>query len=213
MDGKRKLIFISVLLGGAFTIGGYFVPEGYWQSLLIELGATFLAVAVGIVAVNIYLDKDSRKAAIKSIVQLSGSSMNAYHRHITNLLLTRFDADEATTIVRKYAEHNGDINFIKPDHRRWIYDLAKADQARIAAVVNDLERTLEEVTSLVGWDLDSSLLASTLHARQSIRLYREIPFDDSEEAMKRITEHLLDIDIYITGAASRFIALADLSSA
>jgi len=210
---KQKLVYLTFALALAIGVGAYFVPPQYWQPLLINLATTFFAVGVGIIVVNIYIDKESRKGAVVSLLQLSHRAISDYHDQFVDLVLKRFGRDEWESIVNGYIKGEGDVMTIKPDHRKWIYDLAKENQNKLGPCIQDLDDALQEIISLVGWNLDDDLLALGLRGRNAIRLYRGIPYDDTDEAKAKISEYLLDMDLQSMFVRDRLIELSEIEKA
>jgi hypothetical protein len=207
---KAKFIWGTSLLALAAGVGAYFAPSSFWQPLLINVATTFLAVAVGIVIVNIYLDKASRRGAVMSLLQLSDAAIIDFHDHVLDLVWTKFGKDEWGELVDGYVASGGDAMTIKPGFRRWIYDLVNADQSKLGPLIQSLDSSLQEIISLVGWSLDADLLACALRARNAIRLYRGIPFDDTDEACAKTTEHLIDIFLQSQFARRRLMEISEL---
>ena len=209
---KTKFIWLTGALSVASGIGAYFSPTPFWQPLLINIATTFFAVAAGILIVNIYLDKASRREAVLSLLQLSDSTIVEFHDHLLDLVWTKFGKDEWGEIVDGYVSSGGDPMTIKPGYRRWIYDLAKADSNKLGPLIQSLENSLEEITSLVGWSLDADLLAYALRARNAIRLYRGIPLDDTDEACSKITEYLIDINLQSGFVRRRLMEISEVEA-
>jgi hypothetical protein len=210
---KAKLVWITALLAIASGVGGYYAPVAFWQPLLINVSTTFLAVAIGIVIVNIYLDKESKQGAVVSLLQLSHSAIADFHDHLLDLVWTRFGKDEWGEVIDAYAKSGGDVMTVKPGYRKWVYDLAKADQSKLGPLIQALDSSMQELISLVGWSLDAALLADALRCRNAIRLFRGIPFDDTDEARSNITEHLIDMDLQSSFVRSRLIEISEVQMA
>lgn len=207
---KTKLVWITGVLSVVSGTGAYFSPATFWQPLLINISTTFLAVAIGIVIVNIYLDKASRRDAVLSLLQLSDRAIVDFHDHLLGLVWTKFGKDEWGEILDGYVESGGDPMTVKPGYRRWVYDLAKADSSKLGPLIQSLDNSLQEIISLVGWSLDADLLAFALRARNAIRLFRGIPLDDSDEACSKITEHLIDLDLQSGLARRRLVDISEV---
>lgn len=193
---KKYLILISVILAALAGVAAYYSTSNFFQSYLIEVSATFLSVAVGVVVVNIYLDRASRKGPTKLILALSNEAIVSFHNTYINLLLTKFGKSELQAFADIYINTNGDPKALSPNIRSQIYELAKMKENELTKLLHDLEGALTEITSLAGWDLDTQLLESTLKARTAIRQYRKLSFDDSDDAKEKLTEALLNIDIF-----------------
>lgn len=207
---KEKLIWINAVLFVAAGVGAHFAPILFWQPMLINLSTTFFAIAAGVIVVNIYLDRDSRRGAVVSLLQLSDRAIADFHDAFLEMVWTRFGKDEWDEIIDGYVRGNGDVMTIKPGYRKWLYELAKDRRDKFSPMIQDLDDSLQEIISLVGWSLDAELLAFALRGRNAIRLYRGIPYDDTDEAEAKITEHLIDMNLQASFARSRLMDLSGI---
>jgi hypothetical protein len=193
---KRYLILISLVLAALTGTSAYYTTSNFFQAYLIEVSATFFSVAVGVVVVNIYLDRASRIGPTKLILALSHEALVNFHNTYLGLLLTKFGRNEIQTFQAIYVGANGDPKALSPNIRSQIYEVAKSKENELTRLLQELENALSEITALAGWDLDTQLLENTLKSRTAIRGYRKISFDDSDDAKEKVTEALLDIDIF-----------------
>ena len=207
---KKWLVLGACLLSALFGWWGHSVAEGYWQVVLVNVATMFLAVAVGVIAINIYLERHKRKGPIRSLYELAAGAMADFHNTLLDLVWTKFSKTDFQQIQEHYMEHGGDVMVVSPENRKQVYDLAKSNADQIVRLVDNLDEAMAELTSLVGWDLDPELLENTLSARHSIRSFKAISFDDSQEARNRITEHLFDTDIYTTETRFRLRELSGM---
>ncbi len=210
---KTKFIWITGLLTIVSGAVAYFAPLAFWQPLLINVATFFCALAIGLVVVNIYLDKESKRGAVISLLQLSHGAIAEFHNHFLDFVWTKFGKDEWDEVVTGYAKSDGDAMTIKPGFRRWIYDLAKTDANKLGPLLQSLDSSMQEIISLVGWSLDANLLAYALRTRNAIRLYRGIPLDDTDEAASKVTEQLIDIDLQSQFARRRLLEISEIDEA
>lgn len=193
---KRYMIAASVLAALATATAAFFAPEKFWQPLLINVATTFLALALGVIAVNIYLERDIRRDAVRSILSLANEAIANFHNTFLDLMWSQFSKDEFGEMRDKYMKAHGDIMVLAPESRQRLYDSAKQKSAEVAPLLQKLDETLSEITALVGWNMDARVLQQALQARTSIRKYRAIALDDKPETVGRIAKHLLDIDTF-----------------
>lgn len=206
---KKWLVLICSSAAILSAVLAYYL-SGYWQSLVLNVAAAFFAASLGIVLINVYLERNSRAGAVRSILMLSNKSIARFHNTFLDLVWTKFSSTDFGDLREKYIQANGDIMVISPDDREKIYILAKNKNDELSALVGELEQSLIEITSLIGWDLDVDLLESTLKARHYIRSYKAVSFDDSQDAKNRVAEYLIDIDTFSQFARIRLKKLCGI---
>lgn len=192
---KKYLVLISFLLFLVVAFIAYQIQNPFFQIFLISISTTFFAVAVAILVVNIYMEKSKRKDAIASLFGLANNSMIQFHNNILDQAWTQFGKSEYNDIVNSFFDSNYDIKVLKPNDRTKLFDAFKVKRDEFINYSNELENTLSELTNLVGWDLDSDLLLFTLEARQSIRNFKNVRLNDTDESRENFVTALMSIDV------------------
>ena len=190
---KRYLVASSMLLFVASAVAAWYLPEKFWQPLVLSIASSFFAIGMAIVAVNIYLERESRKGAIQAILLLAHEAIRDFHNSYMDLVYTRFSKEQFKGILKRFTDSRGDANELTADERSGVAELAKKNAAEFEDLITALDASLGELTQLVGWNLDSSLLAQAIHARKSIRSFRAAMRGTSDA---EICRNWLDIDIH-----------------
>lgn len=193
---KKYLVQVNLLLAILMGVASFYSKPEFWQPLLINIATTFFAAALGILLVNIYLERDSRKKAVRALLQLAQDGIADFHNSFLNMVWTKFGKDDFGDLRYKYKKAGGDIMVLTPEQRKSIYDMSKENQDKIGPLLEKLDQALSETVNLVGWTLDADFLSQSLQARNAIRSYRVIEHNDSDEAINGIAEHLIDIDTF-----------------
>lgn len=207
---KKHLVWINILLFVALSVGAYYSPTTFWQPLLINMATTFFAICLGLVVINIYLEKAQRKGAIRSLLHLCNNAIANFHNTFLDLIWTKFGKNEFGDLRNAYMKAGGDPKTLPPETREKLYLLATTKQNELSILIQSLEESLAEVTRLVGWDLDADLLSECLKARTAIRHFREVKLDGSDKAKEDISEHLIDIDCFSQYARDKLLELAGI---
>ena len=197
---KPMLTAVNAALALLIAVGAYFAPAGYWQSLLVNLATVFFGAALAIVVVNIYLERDSRRKAVGALLRLATDGIADFHNTFLDLMWGKFGKDDFGQLRERFKNARGDIMVLNQEQRRAIYDMGKQHHAKLTPLLEKLDQVLAEVTSLVGWSLDSTLLTQVLQGRNAIRRFRSITLDDSDQAINEAAEHLIDIDTFSASA-------------
>jgi hypothetical protein len=207
-----KRLLVTIALGGAavFLLGAYFSRSQFWQAVLINSSTSFMALGVGLIFVNIYLERHARRGAVKSLLVLSDQALAQFHNAFLNLGWAKFGRDEWGKIQEEYIHSRGKPTALRQDVREFLYEMAKSNED-LKARLEKLLDTLTELARMVGWDLDARLLQACLDSRISIGRLKDIKYDGSDDSKNSATEHLLDIDIHSGLARYLLMTIAGVS--
>lgn len=82
------------------------------------------------------------------------------------------------------------------------------NNSECVVIFKKLEKTLKELSQLIGWNLDEKLLNECLISIQSIELLFAEKIDNSEISINKITEHMLNAFIHTDRTISRLNLLS-----
>lgn len=189
-----------ILAAASFTAGvgmaaGAFWLEGYWRSMLLDLGMVFVTLAAGLIVVNLYLDRSARKSAMEPLIELIETSIQQHHNDLMDKAWERIGKPQFNQPVDRYLENGKDPLALTPDERDAIYNLVKSNKENLASLHHKLEEDLKELALIMGWSFDPKILEHVFRCRYSIARMRTASFDDSETAKREVSGLLLDIDI------------------
>lgn len=196
------IVVATIFFGLSFEI---VQPE--FNSLFIGLAGNLLAVALGIIIVNQYMESHSRKRAVKALLTLSNKVIADFHNHWMNISWAKFGRDRYGEIASEYVRSEGKPEAIQEDTRQGIYSLYKNDPF-IQNYIRKLDEVLVEVSRLAGWSLDADVLAECLKARIAISTLSSVKLDDSALAVNTVTEQVLDVDLFTQAARSMLMEIA-----
>jgi hypothetical protein len=205
---KRRLFFIAIGIGALCFAAGYFVTNESLRSFLIGLSTNFIAIGVGIVFINYYIESDSRKGAVTALFILTDESIANYHDSLLERGWSKFGQEKFSSILDEYTSAALDPSALSGDVRDFLYDLYK--QPAFSKTVNDLDESLTELSRLSGWNLDADLLKYCLEARISVTRLKSLTLDDSSTTKTAVTEHLLDLNLKTSTARYILMRLAGI---
>lgn len=207
---KRWMTAIAFGAAGLFAVGGSVLPAGYWQGVVASSSASFLILGVGLLFVNVYLERSARQGAVKSLFILANTSIATFHNYFLDRCWAQFGRDEWLALHMDYLRANGKPEAMRQDARQFLYDLFESDTQFRTNLV-DLEEMLVELTRLVGWDLDAELLEHCLDARACIAQARALPLDNTAASINQVTEHVLDADLHSQRVRDLLLKIAGVS--
>lgn len=214
---KLLLALVMLALGGLFGKIAYNLDHiNFWPNFLLNIAASSLEIGLALVIINIYLEKAHKKDAVKAILAFTISSIADLHNTYLALVFEKFGKSEFDNLTKTYISEKGDIKSIKPEERDKLYDAIRSNSTKLKLLIEQLDKTMSEMTNLVGWDLDPFILANALGVRTAIREY-SVSMDlldkktdglkETREEKDNVVEHLIDCDLHIQMVIS---ALADI---
>jgi hypothetical protein len=207
---SKRVIAIGAFGAAALTLYvAQSIKDAFWQNVAVEVFGLFLAVGVGLLIVNIFLESQARQDAVRSLLMLANDAIKDFHNDWMDLVWAKFGREDYGKIGEEYMRAKGKPEALKQSVRSDIYFIVKGNAALISRL-EVLEETMTEVSRMGGWSLDASLLAACLDARRSIGRLKRATFDDSDKSKDFVTEQILDTDIRSTRARRRLMELAGI---
>src|SRR6266849_848248 len=192
---KRNLTLAAFGVAILALVGGYLCRSPFFQTFLINLSSSFIAIGCGLLVINIYLERQARKGAVKSLLLLSNEAIAEFHNLWLDLAWARLGSEGYSECVQGYVKAGGKPEALKESIRLEIYNAVKGSTG-LQPAVDKLETSLTELSRLIGWDLDPRVLEASLDARLAIGRFKAVPMDDSTVSRDAITEHIMDTDIH-----------------
>jgi len=184
-------------------------PDDFWQSVLLHIFGTLLAVTIGLVIVNIFLENRARRDAVKSLLLLAADAIQDFHNGWLDLAWAKFGRDQYGDIGNEYMKSDGKPEALKKSVRSDLYGIVKGN-ALLLKHIEALDEAMTELSRMGGWSLDPSLLSHCLDARKSLGKLKRATFDDKDESIDYVAEHILDADIRSQMARTRLMELAGI---
>lgn len=210
MKNKTKLITGAfIFAAGCLVVSRYHCTSEFWQSFLVNLSTSFIEIGVGLIVINIYLERDARKGAVTSLLLLSNQSLAEFHNLLLDLCWARFGRDDWNKLVDEYMNADGKPEALKQSARDGLYEIFTTSPV-LQQKIQSLENAFVELSRMAGWDLDAQLLKACLDTRISIGKLQNVVLDGSDTAKNKVTEYMLDIDLHSGAARSMLMELAGI---
>lgn len=202
----RTLMILMTASVAAFVgtgIGGYFL-DGYLQQIVLALFGTFVGVFIGLVVVNIVLDKSARQIAAGPLIALVQNPITSYHNDLfIRPGRDRFGIDAFNRMIEKYKTNHGNPQAFTPQERLAISQLIDDKSEECRQCLDEIDAVLTTAISVLGWSYDAKIIAAALTCKNYIAEFRLVatPADDNDR-LKRI-ERYFDID----GSSGAFLRM------
>lgn len=208
--GKEiTLSIVAFSVGIAIAVGAYFT-EGYWESLLLDAAMVFVALGIGLIVINFYLDMKARREAVDPLLGLVQTSIQQHHNDLIDRAWEKLGKSRFSELVDRYMKHGNDPLALNAEERDAIYVMVKSDKDRILELHNQLQDELKELAAILGWSFDPLILRHIFECRYAITRLRAIEFDDTNETKAEVCRLYLDIDINAFGLNSHLTGLIGL---
>lgn len=207
-----RLIIVAIstmALAAAFLGGAFFIDHPLWQAFLAGVSSSLLVLGMSIVAINIYLESSSRKDAVKALFVLSQESINNFHNSLMRAAWGAFGREAFGTLMKELQKGGFSPEVLKFESRKTLYDIYAASQEmRLNTLA--LEATLAELSRMMGWSLDATMLAACLAARAEIAKLSAVVLDDEEASVSAVAAGLIRVDVLTQLARERLMKIAGL---
>lgn len=207
MNPKIKAIGY-LTIGGAVVslVSAYFTDTTFWQSTLISLGTTLLGLGLAILLVNHTLLSSDKKLAAGPVLKLISPNMSKLHNELfLNHLHEKLGKNQFQELLKIYQDHKRDPRAFSPEQRDVLHGAIISRRDEILAVHDLLQEQFRELTALLGWSFDSTIVGAALDARISFATFRGASSDTSDDSKRSVIESFLD------GEAAAFKVLERLA--
>src|SRR6266446_8117696 len=126
---KRLLVAIALGLMAVLLTGAYFCHSPFWQAVLINAATSFMALGVGLIFVNIYLERHARKGAVRSLLVLSHTAIGDFHDALLDIGWARFGRDQWGNFIKEYMDAGGQPEALRQEVRDFLYNTVKDNTA------------------------------------------------------------------------------------
>jgi len=206
---KIILAFVIFILSVPPLIAAHTVTDTVWVSFLTGLSSSLVILGVGVIAINFYLENAARQGAVKALFMLSQRAITDFHNDWITLCWSKFGRDMYGSIAKELVDAKLDVNALKKENRAIIYNIY-AESPDLKNRVSELESMLSELTRMVGWSLDATLLTACLIARSTIAELKAVPLDNSDSSIDSVTMYIFRLDGTTQKARATLMELAGI---
>ena len=194
---------LSAIVGIGLLIYGAHIQNGYWQSVLANSSVGLMCFALALFAVNVYIDRNSRRRAEHALFELTGKSLTETINQFLDLAHDRFGQPGFDQLTDSYQQNEWKPTALSPEEREKLATLVSEHRDKLSPLIGSLEVELKELCSVIGWSFDSNVLYMALSCRGAIGRYSRCQFDKSVEDNKAVCEAFLDVVLFASELADR----------
>lgn len=196
LRGRENIAaIISVLIGAAVVYYGSGLQSQYYQGVMANLGTGIVGLGIGVALVNVYFDYHSRKAAVRPLLLLVAPSIAEHHNDLLDDGFDTFGKASFSELLDRYTSNSGDPRALSPEERTKLYSMVKAKKPQHDAKLLKLDAELRELGTILGWGFDPSVLGASFVCRFAIAKFLATTCDDTDQTVKSICEHFLDVSL------------------
>ena len=209
MDMKLWIALGLGALAGVAFFGASVVSWPLLQSFLVGVSSSLVVAAMGVIALNFYLENSTRRSAVKALFFLSQEAIAKFHNHWLEVLWARFGRTETGQMFDEFHKASLSPSALKKESRDYIYSLYR-DNPEIRQNIVGLENSLAELSRMMGWSLDPKVLRACLAARTAIAELSIVTLDDSDEVVDAVVKGLMVVDALSQVARSSLAKIAGI---
>ena len=190
----KPVIWLTTIVGIIGCVAAYWMPP-FFQGLLVEVGVTLLAFAMGLSFINVYLNTAEKKRAAIPLLQMIAPALSKLHNDfVIEKGRIEFGTPNFNALLDTYQENNRDPKALSPQQRDGLYNIVKTNRTDILNLIGELHDQLKEMSFILGWSFSPVVIRASLDCRLNIVKLQNLNFDDTTQAKLDACELFLDID-------------------
>lgn len=208
MEHQIKKLAIAFLAGAIASLVGAYYAGSFAQQALLNVFGTALSAAVGLLIVNVVLDKKSRRIAAGPLMQLIHEPITHYHNDLVlEVGKNKFGIPNYSRIQDAYNNNGGNPQVLSQPERVMFNDMIEENILEINSCIDEIDLRLSDMINVLGWSYDAKIISSALHCKRNILGFKSLanPTNDADK-LRRI-EYFIDID---TSSSAVIVTLANI---
>ena len=159
---RIKIAIALLIVSVVFCVSSMATVPANVGGLLIGLSTNLFVLALGIVIINQHFESSARKEAVLAIFYLTGHDISILLDKWLHLCWRQFGGDRYKKIIDEYERSGKNPEILSDDVRERIYklSLSEGSEIKLNSIFYEIDKSLKELSGLIGWSLDAELLAS-----------------------------------------------------
>ncbi len=206
---KRFAIFAG-LVTATCAIAGWFL-SGYPKELAVSLFGTSGGLFVGLIVVNIYIDKSSRKVAAVPLALLIETAINRLHNdYFVEIANQKFGSTKFGAMITDFGEGKREAQAFSPEDRCALRDMLMHHKNGIITSVEDVDKRFSTLIDVLGWTFDAKVVAYALETKRNASELIAALNSEDPDATERMIKHWFDIDLNASATRRRLAQILEI---
>lgn len=183
----ERLAYLPLAASLAAGVGGYYLPAGYIQDLILGLCTTLLGLGLGIILVNKYLSaSDKRIAAIPLLKLIHPNIIRLHNDLFLEAGRSAFGKDKLESLIDILQKHKRSAQAFTPQDRDALYTHIMSMRADLIEQYDLLGDQFRELSTIIGWSFDPRIVAAALEARLQFAAFKTARYADDTSPEEKI---------------------------
>ena len=196
---RKTIIVLAIIFSLMSGIGmslSYMIPNPYLQTLSMSISVALLQLVLGIVIVNLYIDKKSKKNIARSFLAPADRCIATYHNTFLDVIDAEFGQKQWREIITEYWNGNGDPSIIALNERKRVYNVVKNNYETIKGLLYNSGEQMADMTRSGILTFDAQLHTHAWAAKESARRFLRIDINAKEVDITEVFECCVDFDLH-----------------
>lgn len=207
---RKTIIVLAIVFSLMSGIGmslSYMITEPYLQALLLSVSVALLQLVLGIVIVNLYIDRKSKKNIALSFLGAADKSIATYHNTFLEVIWAEFGQKKWQEILTEYIRNNGDSITIPTNEKQRVFNVVKNNYDNIRKLLFNSGEQMSEMSKSGILTFDDQLHSHAWAAKESARRFLRIDINAKDVDITEVFECCVDFDLHTQNVRARLYDL------
>lgn len=196
---RKSIIIIAIIFSLISGIGmalSHMITNTYMQTLSLSISVSLLQLVLGIVIVNLYIDKKSKRNIARAFLGPADRCIATYHNTFLDVIDEEFGQKQWREIITEYVIGNGDPSIIALNERKRVFDVVKNNYETIKTLLYNSGEQMSEMTKSGILTFDDLLHSHAWAAKETARRFLKIDINAEDVNVTDVFECCVDFDIH-----------------
>lgn len=196
---RKSIIIIAIIFSLISGIGmalSHMINNTYMQTLSLSISVSLLQLVLGIVIVNLYIDKKSKRNIARAFLGPADRYIATYHNTFLDVIDEEFGQKQWREIITEYLIGNGDPSIIALNERKRVFDVVKNNYETIKILLYNSGEQMSEMTKSGILTFDDQLHSHAWAAKETARRFLKIDINAEDVNVTDVFECCVDFDIH-----------------
>lgn len=207
---RKSIIIIAIIFSLISGIGmalSHLITNTYMQTLSLSISVSLLQLVLGIVIVNLYIDKKSKSNIARAFLVTADRCIATYHNTFLDVIGGEFGQKQWREIITEYLNGHGDPSIIALNERKRVFDVVKNNYETIKTLLYNSGEQMSEMTKSGILTFDDQLHSHAWAAKETARRFLKIDINAEDVNVTDVFECCVDFDIHTQIVRSRLYDL------
>lgn len=210
---RKTIIVLAIIFSLMSGVGmslSFMIPQPYLQALSMSISVALLQLVLGIVIVNLYIDRKSKKNIALSFLGAADKSIATYHNTFLEVIWAEFGQKKWQEIITEYIRNNGDSITIPTNEKQRVFNVVKNNYDNIRKLLFNSGEQMSEMSKSGILTFDDQLHSHAWAAKESARRFLRIDINAKDVDITEVFECCVDFDLHTQIVRARLYDLIQM---